>query len=177
MKLSPRTTFTFSLGLLTVGLLAGCTTTPTSTPAPSVGASRQATEEDLPPITLPVNTCYTNDAIDSAGDTFTIQIGDKDVPYGKSECFVTNDRATEIKFYRNTNRDIFYATFKANNQLIGNPWLSIRFVDDLEPQLLQQYEVYETHTYEDPYEFIYTVLRKEDTNEMKQFTVDISLRQ
>ena len=174
MKLSPRTTATFTLGLLTVGLLAGCATTPTSTPSPSVSASRQATEEDLPPITLPVNTCYKNDVIGDAGDT--IQIGDQDVPYGESACFVTNDRATEIKFYRNTNRDIFYATFKANNQLIGNPWLSIRFVDDWEPQLLQQYEVYETHTYEDDYEFIYTVLRKEDTNEMKQFTVAISLR-
>ena len=176
MKLSPRTTFTFTLGLLTAAVLAGCTTTPTSTPAPSVGASRQATEEDLPPITLPVNTCYKNDAIDPAGDTFTIQIGDKDVPYGKSECFVTNDRATEIKFYRNTSRDIFYATFKASNQYIGKPWLSIRFVDELEPHS-HQYAVYETYTYEDDYEFIYTVLRKEDTNEMKQFTVGISLRQ
>ena len=176
MKLSPRTTFTFSLGLLTVGLLAGCTTTPTSTPAPSVGASRQATEEDLPPITLPVNTCYKNDAIDSAGDTFTIQIGDKDVPYGQSACFVTDDRNTEIKFYRNTSRDTFYATFKASNQYIGNPWLSIKFVDDSEPNS-HTYKVYETYTYEDPYEFIYTVLRKGDTNEMKQFTVDISLRQ
>ena len=176
MKLSPRTTFTFTLGLLTAAVLAGCTTTPTSTPAPSVGASRQATEEDLPPITLSVNTCYKNDFIDDAGETFTIEIGDKDVPYGKSECFVTNDRATEIKFYRNTNRDIFWATFKASNQYIGDPWLSIRFVDDLEPQLLQQYAVNETHTYEDRYEFIYTVLRKEDTNKMKQFTVAISLR-
>ena len=176
MKLSPRTTFTFSLGLLTVGLLAGCTTTPTSTPAPSVGASRQATEEDLPPITLPVNTCYKNDAIEPAGDTFTIQIGDKDVPYGKSECFVTNDRATEIKFYQGTSRDKFYATFKASNQYIGKPWLSIKFVDELEPHS-HQYAANETYTYEDRYEFIYTVLRKEDTNEMKQFTVDISLRQ
>ena len=42
MKLSPRTTFTFSLGLLTVGLLAGCTTTPTSTPSPAVSVDRQA---------------------------------------------------------------------------------------------------------------------------------------
>ena len=176
MKLSPRTTFTFTLGLLTAAVLAGCTTTPTSTPAPSVSASRQATEEDLPPITLPVNTCYKNDAIDSAGDTFTIQIGDKDVPYGKSACFVTDDRNTQIKFYRNTSRDEFYATFKASNQYIGNPWLSIKFVDDLEPNS-HTYAVYETYTYEDRYEFIYTVLRKEDTNEMKQFTVDISLRQ
>ena len=176
MKLSPRTTFTFTLGLLTVGLLAGCTTTPTSTPAPSVGASRQATEEDLPPITLPVNTCYKNDAIDPAGDTFTIEIGDKDVPYGKFECFVTNDRDTEIKFYKGTNRNEFYAIFKVSNPYIGNPWLSIHFEEDLEPQLLQQYEVNETHTYEDRYEFIYTVLRTEDTNKMKQFTVDISLR-
>ena len=175
MKLSPRTTFTFSLGLLTVGLLAGCTTTPTSTPAPSVGASRQATEEDLPPITLPVNTCYKNDAIEPAGDTFTIQIGDKDVPYGKSECFVTNDRATEIKFYQGTSRDIFYATFKASNPYIEKPWLSIKFEDELEPHS-HQYKMYETYTYEDRYENLYTVLRKEDTNEMKQFTVDISLR-
>ena len=175
MKLSPRTTATFTLGLLTVGLLAGCATTPTSTPAPSVSASRQATEEDAS-ITLPVNTCYKNDAIDSAGDTFTIQIGDKDVPYGKSACFVTDDRNTQIKFYRNTSRDEFYATFKASNQYIGNPWLSIKFVDDLEPNS-HTYAVYETYTYEDRYEFIYTVLRKEDTNEMKQFTVDISLRQ
>ena len=175
MKLSPRTTTAFTLALVTAGLLAGCTTTSTSTPAPSVSASRQATEEDAP-ITLPVNTCYTNDAIDSAGDTFTIQIGDKDVPYGKSECFVTNDRNTQIKFYRNTSRDIFYATFKASNQYIGKPWLSIKFVDELEPNS-HTYDVYETYTYEDRYEFIYTVLRKEDTNEMKQFTVDISLRQ
>ena len=175
MKLSPRTTFTFTLGLLTAAVLAGCTTTPTSTPAPSVGASRQATEEDLPPITLPVNTCYKNDYIDDGG-TYTIEIGDKDVPYGKSACFVTENRATEIKFYRNTSRDSFYATFKVSNPPIGNPWLSIRFVDDLEPQLLLQLAVYETHTYEDPYENIYTVLRKEDTNEMKQFTVAISLR-
>ena len=42
MKLSPRTTATFTLGLLTVGLLAGCATTPTSTPSPSVSASREA---------------------------------------------------------------------------------------------------------------------------------------
>ena len=44
MKLSPRTTFTFTLGLLTVGLLTGCATTPTSTPSPepTVSAGRQA---------------------------------------------------------------------------------------------------------------------------------------
>ena len=175
MKLSPRTTATFTLGLLTVGLLAGCATTPTSTPAPSVGASRQATEEDLPPITLPVNTCYKNDAIDSAGDTFTIQIGDKDVPYGKSACFVTDDRDTEIKFYQGTKRVEFLATFKASNPYIGKPWLSIKFVDELEPNS-HQYAANETITYEDRYEFVYTVLRKEDTNEMKQFTVDISTK-
>ena len=173
MKLSPRTTATFTLGLLTVGLLAGCATTPTSTPAPSVGASRQATEEDLPPITLPVNTCYKNDVIGDAGDT--IQIGDQDVPYGESACFVTNDRKTEIKFYQGTKRVEFLATFKASNQYIGNPWLSIKFVDDLEPNS-HTYEVYATYTYEDRYEFVYTVLRKEDTNKMKQFTVDISTK-
>ena len=172
MKLSPRTTATFTLGLLTVGLLAGCATTPTSTPTPSVSASRQATEEDAS-ITLPVNTCYKNDVIGDAGDT--IQIGDKDVPYGKSACFVTDDRNTQIKFYRNTSRDEFYATFKASNQYIGNPWLSIKFVDDLEPNS-HTYEVYATYTYEDRYEFVYTVLRKEDTNKMKQFTVDISTK-
>ena len=175
MKLSPRTTFTFTLGLLTAAVLAGCTTTPTSTPAPSVSASRQATEEDAP-ITLPVNTCYTNDAIDSAGDTFTIQIGDKDVPYGKSECFVTNDRATEIKFYKEgTNRANFYATFKASNPYFEKPWLSIHFEEEMEPHS-HEYKVYETYTYEDRYENIYTVLRKEDTNEMKQLTVTISIR-
>ena len=174
MKLSPRTTFTFTLGLLTAAVLAGCTTTPTSTPAPSVSASRQATEEDAG-VTLPVNTCYTNDVIDDAGNTFTIQIGDKDVPYGKFECFVTNDRATEIKYYKGTSRNEFYATFKASNPYIEKPWLSIKFEDELEPHS-HQYKVYETYTYEDRYENLYTVLRKEDTNEMKQFTVDISLR-
>ncbi|MEI7630048.1 MAG: hypothetical protein WCJ73_02715 [Actinomycetes bacterium] len=184
MKLSPRTTTTFMLALVTAGLLAGCTTTPTSAPAPSVGASRQATEKDAP-LTLPVNTCYKNDGIDSAGDTFTIQIGDKDVPYGQSTCFITDDRATEIKLYRDSTRVDFYATFKASNPYIGRPWLSIKFVDELEPNS-HQYAVNDTITYEQAfkdtishevvYEFIYTVLRKEDTNEMKQFTVDISLR-
>ncbi|MCX6424105.1 MAG: hypothetical protein NTV96_06025, partial [Actinobacteria bacterium] len=41
LKLSPLAT-TFTCGLFAVGLLAGCTTTPTSTPSPSVSASRQA---------------------------------------------------------------------------------------------------------------------------------------
>ena len=41
MKLSPLAT-TFTCGLFTVGLLAGCATTPTSTPSPSVSASREA---------------------------------------------------------------------------------------------------------------------------------------
>ena len=172
MKLSARTTTTFTLGLLTAAVLAGCTTTSTSTPAPSVGASRQATEEDAP-ITLSVNTCYKNDVIGDAGDT--IQIGDKDVPYGQFACFVTDDRNTEIKFYQGTKRVEFLATFKASNQYIGKPWLSIKFVDDLEPNS-HTYAVYETYTYEDRYEFVYTVLRKEDTNEMKQFTVDISTK-
>lgn len=172
MKLSPRTTTAFTLALVTAGLLAGCATTPTSTPAPSVSASRQATEEDAP-ITLSVNTCYKNDVIGDAGDT--IQIGDKDVPYGQSACFVTNDRKTEIKFYQGTKRVEFLATFKTSNQYIGQPWLSIKFVDDLEPNS-HTYDVYETYTYEDRYEFVYTVLRKEDTNEMKQFTVDISAK-
>ena len=176
MKLSPRTTFTFTLGLLTAAVLAGCTTTPTSTPAPSVGASRQATEEDLPPLTLPVNTCYTTDVMDDAGETFTIEIGDKDVPYGKFECFVTEDRATEIKFYKEgTNRANFYATFKASNPYFEKPWLSIHFEEVMEPHS-HEYKVYETYTYEDRYENIYTVLRKEDTNEMKQLTVTISIR-
>ena len=174
MKLSPRTTFTFTLGLLTAAVLAGCTTTPTSTPAPSVGASRQATEEDAP-LTLPVNTCYINDVMDDAGDTFTIQIGDKDVPYGKFACFVTEDRATEIKFYKGTSRDEFYAIFKTSNPYFEKPWLSIHFEEEMEPHS-HEYTVYETYTYEDRWENIYTVLRKEDTNEMKQFTVTISIR-
>ena len=42
MKLSPRTTTAFTLALVTAGLLAGCATTPTSTPAPSVSVSREA---------------------------------------------------------------------------------------------------------------------------------------
>ena len=44
MKLSPRTTTTFTCGLFAVGLLTGCTTTPTSTPSPepTVSAGRQA---------------------------------------------------------------------------------------------------------------------------------------
>ena len=42
MKLSPRTTFTFTLGLLTAAVLAGCASTPTSTPTPSAGVSREA---------------------------------------------------------------------------------------------------------------------------------------
>ena len=42
MKLSPRTTTTFTCGLFAVGLLAGCATTPTSTPSPSVSVSREA---------------------------------------------------------------------------------------------------------------------------------------
>ena len=42
MKRSPRTATTFTLGLLTVGFLVGCATTPTSTPTPSVSASREA---------------------------------------------------------------------------------------------------------------------------------------
>ena len=39
MKLSHRTTATFTLGLLTVGLLTGCATTATSEPAPSPAVS------------------------------------------------------------------------------------------------------------------------------------------
>ena len=35
MKLSPRTTTTFTLGVLTAAVLAGCATTPTNTPTPS----------------------------------------------------------------------------------------------------------------------------------------------
>ena len=97
------------------------------------------------------------------------------MPYGKFACFVTDDRNTEIKFYQGTKRVEFLATFKASNQYIGNPWLSIKFVDDLEPNS-HTYDVYETYTYEDRYEFVYTVLRKEDTNEIKQFTVDISAK-
>ena len=42
MKPSPRTTATLTLGLLTVGLLAGCATAPTTTPTPVVSASREA---------------------------------------------------------------------------------------------------------------------------------------
>ena len=44
MKLSPRTTITFTLGLLMAGLITGCATTPTSTPSPepTVSAGRQA---------------------------------------------------------------------------------------------------------------------------------------
>ncbi len=35
MKLSPRTTTTFTLGVLTAAVLAGCATTPTNTPTPT----------------------------------------------------------------------------------------------------------------------------------------------
>ena len=42
MKLSHRTTATFTLGLLTAAVLTGCATTPTSTPTPSAGVSREA---------------------------------------------------------------------------------------------------------------------------------------
>ncbi|MEI7629956.1 MAG: hypothetical protein WCJ73_02250 [Actinomycetes bacterium] len=42
MKLSPSTTATFTLGLLTVGLFAGCATTPTGTPTPTVSIDREA---------------------------------------------------------------------------------------------------------------------------------------
>jgi hypothetical protein len=42
LKLASRTTATFTLGILTAGPLAGCTTIPTSTPSPSVSASREA---------------------------------------------------------------------------------------------------------------------------------------
>jgi hypothetical protein len=41
LKLSPRT-ITFALGLLALGLLAGCANTPTSTPSPTVTVDRQA---------------------------------------------------------------------------------------------------------------------------------------
>jgi len=44
LKLSPRTTTTFTLGLLMAGLIAGCATTVTNTPSPepTVSADRQA---------------------------------------------------------------------------------------------------------------------------------------
>lgn len=42
MKLAPRTTTTFTLGLLMAGFLAGCATTPTSTPTPAMSVSREA---------------------------------------------------------------------------------------------------------------------------------------
>ena len=41
LKLSPLAT-TFTCGLFAVGLLTGCTTTPTSTPSPSVSVAREA---------------------------------------------------------------------------------------------------------------------------------------
>ena len=42
LKPSPRTTTTFTLGLLMAGFLAGCASTPTSTPTPAMSVSREA---------------------------------------------------------------------------------------------------------------------------------------
>lgn len=180
MRTSPHTTTTPMLALLTLGLLAGCattpttTSTPTSTPAPSASVARQATEEDGS-FTLPVNTCYTNGGTVGEEDSL-IYIGDQEVPYGKTACFVTDDRDTETKFYSSEQRDDFFATFKASNPYIGKPWLSIKFFGELEPNS-HQYKANETLTFVDSHwDWSYTVLRKEDTNEMKQFTVVIHPR-
>ena len=177
LKTSPHPTTTLTLALLTLGLLAGCattptsTSTPTSTPTPSVSVARQATEEDEP-FTLPVNTCYTNG---DEEDT-PMYIGDQKVLSGKTACFVTDDRDTETKFYWSDQRNEFFATFKASNPYVGKPWLSIKFFGELEPNS-HQYAANETMTFVDTHwDWIYTVLRKEDTNKMKQFTVVIDAR-
>ena len=72
MKLSPRT-ITFALGLLALGLLAGCANTPTSTPSPTVTVDRQAAG---------VEGCATTRAACKVGD---ISIGGGTVFYVEGE--------------------------------------------------------------------------------------------
>ena len=182
LKLSSRT-LTFTLGLLTAAVLAGCASTSTSTPAPSISASRQAadlncygdnvdcpSENDI--ADLSVNTCYKNDAFDGVGGP--MEIGDKEVPYGKSACFVTTSSSTKTRFYTSIGRTGCYATFTASNPAGGSPWMSVYYCGEAEPQPNQQYAVHQTEVYEDGrWGWSYTVLRKEDSNQMRQFTVDI----
>ena len=164
-------TATLTLGLLMVGLLAGCGSTGATSPAasPTQSVSRQAA------LTLPVNVCYTNHAIFDTQETITLEIGNKDVPYGETACFVSDSRFTETKFYMNDDRDTFYATFQASNPYLEYPWLSIKFFGEME-SVNHSFSALETVVFEDRvWAWTYTVQRKEDTNEMKQFTVDIQV--
>ena len=73
MKLSPRTTITFTLGLLMAGLTTGCATTPTSTPTPSTGVSREA---GILSIGTNVN------VLNSTGETITVAADISDTNQG-----------------------------------------------------------------------------------------------